>query len=234
MFSLGIGPTGFGHLWSRHVILIFHVIFISVLGSEHLESICKLSFSTFPFCSSRFFFFPQWSSRCSRGGYCTAGLGWQFPLSGIWGPSLRPSSLSVSYSLGLQGPGKGGWNLFHLAVWTAPRSRGWWGNWSMPASCWQGSGKSPREREGPGGRVNQSLASTRDWGDGGVRVTQLGLKVMWISHSQTSACGLGLHRGKFFFAQILAYLAFVLKCPWTYSCSVVLCLDKHQPKWSGT
>lgn len=156
MFSLGIIPTGFGHFWSRHVILIFHVIFISVLGSEHLESICKLSFSTFHFCSSHFFFFQQRSWRCSpfERRIMYSRVGWQFPLSGIWRPSLRPSSLSVSYSLSLQWPGKGGWNLFHLAVWTGPRSRGWWGNWSIPASCWQGSGKSQSEREGPGGSVN--------------------------------------------------------------------------------
>lgn len=37
---------------------------------------------------------------------------------------------------------------------------------------------------------------------------------------------LGLTQRQFFFPQILAYLAFVLKCPPTYSCSVVLRLSK--------
>lgn len=47
-------------LGRKHVILAFHVVSISGLGSEHLELICKLSFSFFPFFPSShcFFFLP--------------------------------------------------------------------------------------------------------------------------------------------------------------------------------
>jgi hypothetical protein len=75
-FSLGTVSTGFRHLGRKRVILAFHVVSISGLGSEHLELICKLSFSFFPFFffffkSLWFWFFPpfqQRCSRCSRGG----------------------------------------------------------------------------------------------------------------------------------------------------------------------
>lgn len=59
-FSLGTVSTGFRHLGRKRVILAFHVVSISGLGSEHLELICKLSFSFFPF-----FFFS--SSHCGFG-----------------------------------------------------------------------------------------------------------------------------------------------------------------------
>lgn len=48
-FSLGTVSTGFRHLGRKRVILAFHVASISGLGSEHLELICQLSFSFFPF-----------------------------------------------------------------------------------------------------------------------------------------------------------------------------------------
>lgn len=99
MFSLGAISIEFGHFWRRHVIWVFHVVFISVLGSEHLESICKLSFSVFPFSSSHFFLSAEEFTLCKR-RIMDGRVG--VPISSVFlsfgGPASIPGGLFVSCS----------------------------------------------------------------------------------------------------------------------------------------
>lgn len=100
-FSLGTVSTGFRHLGRKHVILAFHVVSISGLGSEHLELICKLSFSFFPFFPSShcFFFSPPFS----RGVHAVQGednvwQAWNANFLFVWHLGFQPLSQMVCLS----------------------------------------------------------------------------------------------------------------------------------------
>lgn len=93
-FSLGAVSTGFRHLGRKRVILAFHVASISGLGSEHLELICQLSFSFFPF-----FFFKSLGSPplFNRGVHAVQGednvwQGWNANFLFVWYLGFHPLS----------------------------------------------------------------------------------------------------------------------------------------------
>lgn len=94
-FSLGAVSTGFRHLGRKRVILAFHVASISGLGSEHLELICQLSFSFFPF----FFSSSHWGPPplFNRGVHAVQGednvwQGWNANFLFVWYLGFHPLS----------------------------------------------------------------------------------------------------------------------------------------------